>query len=103
MAPITNAHTHLELTDLVHLCPAEPMPFVRWMSRLVWHLQRRSPAQIGAAIAQGIAELKACGTTHVGDSSPDLDVRSEVDFARRLHEEFVDPSKIMALINQPLP
>ncbi len=67
MTPITNAHTHLELTDLAHLCPAEPVPFVVWMSRLVWHLRRRSPARIQTAIAQGIAELKACGTTHVGD------------------------------------
>ncbi len=67
MTPITNAHTHLELTDLAYLCPPEPVPFAAWMSRLVWHLRRRSKAQIEAAISQGIAELKACGTTHVGD------------------------------------
>jgi cytosine/adenosine deaminase-related metal-dependent hydrolase len=65
--PLTNAHTHLELTDLAHLCPAEPMPFARWMLRLAWHLRRRSPAQVQAAIAGGIAELQACGTTHVGE------------------------------------
>jgi cytosine/adenosine deaminase-related metal-dependent hydrolase len=67
MTPITNAHTHLELTDLAYLCPPDPVPFAAWMSRLVWHLRRRSKAQIEAAISQGIAELKACGTTHVGD------------------------------------
>ena len=67
MTPITNAHTHLELTNLAHLCPVEPMSFVAWMSRLVWHLRRRSKAQIETAIGQGIAELKGCGTTHVGD------------------------------------
>jgi cytosine/adenosine deaminase-related metal-dependent hydrolase len=67
MTPITNAHTHLELTDLAHLCPAEPVTFVRWMGRLIWHLGRRSPAQIRAAVDRGIAELKASGTTHVGD------------------------------------
>jgi cytosine/adenosine deaminase-related metal-dependent hydrolase len=67
MITIANAHTHLELTDLARLYPAEPVPFVRWMTPLVWHLRRRSPAQVQRAIAQGIAELKACGTTQVGD------------------------------------
>ena len=67
MEIVTNAHTHLELTDLAHLCPAEPVPFVTWMGRLVRHLRRRSTAQIQAGIARGIAELQACGTSHVGD------------------------------------
>jgi len=67
MTPVTNAHTHLELTDLAYLCPTEPISFAAWMGRLVWHLRRRSKAQTQAAISQGIAELKACGTTHVGD------------------------------------
>lgn len=64
---LTNAHTHLELTDLAQLCPTEPTSFVRWMGRLVWQLQMRTKAQIQASIAHGIAELQACGTTHVGD------------------------------------
>jgi cytosine/adenosine deaminase-related metal-dependent hydrolase len=34
-------------------------------------------------------------------SSPDLDVRAEADFARRLHGGLVDPDRITALINQP--
>jgi cytosine/adenosine deaminase-related metal-dependent hydrolase len=67
MLPITNAHTHLELTDLAHLCPAEPMPFVSWILQLVRHQRRRSKAQIQASIARGIAELQAHGTTYVGD------------------------------------
>ena len=67
MLPITNAHTHLELTDLAHLCPAEPMPFVSWILQLVRHQRRRSKAQIQASIARGIAELQTHGTTHVGD------------------------------------
>lgn len=69
MIPITNAHTHLELTDLAHLCPSEPVPFVRWMARFAWNRWRRSKAQVWASIHRGIAELKECGTTHVGDIS----------------------------------
>ncbi len=67
MAPLVNAHTHLELTDLAQLCPAEPMDFVAWLARLVWRLRQRSTAQIRAAIERGISELAACGVTHVGD------------------------------------
>jgi cytosine/adenosine deaminase-related metal-dependent hydrolase len=66
-ASITNAHTHLELTGLAHLCPSEPVAFTSWMRRLVWHRRRQSKAQIQASIERGIAELEACGTTHVGD------------------------------------
>ena len=69
MSPLTNAHTHLELTDLAYLCPKQPASFVKWLSRLALRQGRRSPSQIQAAIAQGIAELQACGTTHVGDIS----------------------------------
>jgi cytosine/adenosine deaminase-related metal-dependent hydrolase len=43
------------------------MSFVCWMARLVWHLRWRSPEQVRASIARGIAELRACGMTHVGD------------------------------------
>lgn len=69
MLPITNAHTHLELTGLSFLCPGEPVDFVSWMGRLVWHLRRCSEKEFRAGIEQGLAELKACGTTHVGDIS----------------------------------
>jgi 5-methylthioadenosine/S-adenosylhomocysteine deaminase len=67
MQAITNAHTHLELTDLAHLCPADPQPFATWLRRLVWALLWRPEQRVSAAIRQGIAELRACGTTHVGD------------------------------------
>ena len=69
MSNLTNAHTHLELTDLAHLCPVEPMDFVTWLGRLAWHLQWRAKAAIRTSIRRGIAELKACGITHVGDIS----------------------------------
>jgi cytosine/adenosine deaminase-related metal-dependent hydrolase len=67
MGPLTNAHTHLELTDLAHLCPTKPTTFVSWMGRLAWNLRKRSDTQVQASIERGIAELQSCGTTHVGD------------------------------------
>ncbi len=67
MILVTNAHTHLELTGLAHLCPVRPINFVTWLGRLAWQLRRQTTAQIQAGIARGIAELEACGTTHVGD------------------------------------
>ena len=69
MLPVTNAHTHLELTDLGHLCPPESVAFKSWMAQVEWHLQHRSQRQVQASIDHGIRELKACGTTHVGDIS----------------------------------
>lgn len=65
--PITNAHTHLELADLSYLCPSKSMSFVPWMTRLAWHSKWLAKRQIQSSIQRGIAELKACGTTHVGD------------------------------------
>jgi cytosine/adenosine deaminase-related metal-dependent hydrolase len=66
---LTNAHTHLELTDLAHLCPSQPQEFARWMMRLAPRMLRRSPSRVRASIERGIVELLACGTTHVGDVS----------------------------------
>lgn len=66
METLANAHTHLELTDLAHLCPSRPTPFFTWMGRLIWNLIWRR-RDIGAAIERGIQMLRACGTTHVGD------------------------------------
>jgi len=67
MLSTTNAHTHLELTDLAYLCPTEPQPFSTWLRRLVWALIWRRRSGIPDAIQRGIAELRACGTTHVGE------------------------------------
>ncbi len=64
---VTNAHTHLELTALTHLCPAQPTSFLPWLARVGWKISRLSREEILSAIAQGIAELKTYGTTHVGD------------------------------------
>jgi cytosine/adenosine deaminase-related metal-dependent hydrolase len=67
MQPTTNAHTHLELTDLARLCPVRPQPFFTWLRRLAWALLWRRKVDVAAAVQRGIAELRACGTTHVGD------------------------------------
>lgn len=68
MSPVlTNAHTHLELTGLSHLCPSQPIPFTRWMRTLILANSRRSRADIYRSVEAGIEELLACGTTHVGD------------------------------------
>jgi cytosine/adenosine deaminase-related metal-dependent hydrolase len=43
------------------------MPFVVWMRRLIWNLMRCRHRDVKAAVERGIDELRACGTTHVGD------------------------------------
>jgi cytosine/adenosine deaminase-related metal-dependent hydrolase len=67
MGTLTNAHTHLELTDLARLCPKEPVSIVSWLGRLAWDLRKQSKARVRASVQHGIAELQACGTTHIGD------------------------------------
>jgi cytosine/adenosine deaminase-related metal-dependent hydrolase len=67
MGSLTNAHTHLELTDLAHLCPREPVSLVSWMARLAWNLRKQSKARVQSSIEHGIAQLLACGTTYIGD------------------------------------
>jgi len=69
MLPVTNAHTHLELTDLGHLCPREAVALKPWIAEVEWHLQHQSQRQVRASVDHGIRELEACGTTHVGDIS----------------------------------
>ncbi len=64
---ISNAHTHLELTQLDFLCPQKPVEFSHWVLTLLQELKNRSERAIDESIERGIAELKSCGTTHVGD------------------------------------
>ena len=64
---LTNAHTHLELTGLAHLCPTEPVEFTRWIRALIRERARLTPADIRRGVEAGIEKLLACGTTHVGD------------------------------------
>jgi cytosine/adenosine deaminase-related metal-dependent hydrolase len=65
--PTANAHTHLELTGLSHLCPSEPTDFVPWLLRLGLQMSAQPRVRFRRGIEQGIAELEGCGTTHVGD------------------------------------
>ena len=67
MPIITNAHTHLELTGLAHICPSQPVDFINWIGKVAWRRRWRRISQIQADIALGIEELRACGTTNVGD------------------------------------
>lgn len=73
MQPITNAHTHLELSDLARLCPTAPQPFPSWLRRLTWALLWRRRGSAAAAVQRSIAELRACGTTHVAESPAELE------------------------------
>jgi cytosine/adenosine deaminase-related metal-dependent hydrolase len=41
--------------------------FLLWLRRVAWHLPRQSKTGVRASIEQGIAELEAAGTTHVGE------------------------------------
>ncbi len=67
MMPLTNAHTHLELTGLSCLCPSEPVSFPGWMARLALRTLCQPKNRIQERVRQGIRELQACGTSHVGD------------------------------------
>lgn len=74
MPPLVNAHTHLELSWAHSLLPATSQPFHEWMMRFVRRnrLSRQTAnheARLQKGIEQGIAQLLACGTTHVGDIS----------------------------------
>jgi cytosine/adenosine deaminase-related metal-dependent hydrolase len=52
---------------MARLCPARPTSFVTWLGRVGWQLSHMSAEDLRAGVGQGIAELQACGTTHVGD------------------------------------
>ncbi len=67
LQPVTNAHTHLELTDMDYLCPKEPEQLNVWMKKIVTHSKQRTYEETNVAIQRGINLLKKNGTTHVGD------------------------------------
>lgn len=64
-----NAHTHLELTHLSHLCPprGQPPGFTRWLTDLGSAMRKRSVAEMSRAAHDGIEELRAHGIDVVGD------------------------------------
>jgi cytosine/adenosine deaminase-related metal-dependent hydrolase len=71
--PLVNAHTHLELGCLAHLCPPEGgAAFVPWILGLVRARQKiaaQGSAPFRAAVEAGIAALRASGAATVGDIS----------------------------------
>lgn len=72
-APVTNAHTHLELGWLANYCPdVAGAPFFDWITGLIGRriaLGNRLAEVCNRAIEQGIKSLIDCGTTVVGDIS----------------------------------
>ena len=63
-----NAHTHLELSSLAHLCP-ERQPFDQWVQTLIQARQTLTEYAMQAAIEAAIATLLAADTVAVGDIS----------------------------------
>lgn len=75
-----NAHTHLDLTEARGLTPpSPPVPrgrgaggegvsdFTQWLRQVIAFRRTRTPAQVQADIAAGIAECLRFGTTLIGD------------------------------------
>jgi len=61
-----NAHTHLEFSDLAEPLGQPGLPFADWIRAVVaWRRARSDRAD--AAIARGLAECVASGTTSVGE------------------------------------
>ncbi len=67
--PVTNAHTHLELTSLSFLYSQGSGTLRSWMNRVYRHSQALTNEKILEAIHQGIQQLLSIGTTEVVDIS----------------------------------
>jgi len=67
MPGLVNAHCHLELSALGHLCPARPTAFIPWVTKLIAAKKKLAAADYQAAVAAGQEMLLAAGTTTVGD------------------------------------
>ncbi len=61
-----NAHTHLDLTGARGLCPPCP-DFTQWLRQVIAFRRTRTPDQVQADIAAGLAEALRFGTTLIGD------------------------------------
>jgi cytosine/adenosine deaminase-related metal-dependent hydrolase len=67
---LVNAHTHLDLTGMRGLALPSP-DFTGWLRRVIAHRRGRSPQEVRADIAAGLAESLSCGTTLLADISGD--------------------------------
>ncbi len=61
-----NAHTHLDLSDALGLCPPSP-DFVGWLAAVIAHRRRQTSKAVATAIATGLTQCRRYGTTLVGD------------------------------------
>jgi cytosine/adenosine deaminase-related metal-dependent hydrolase len=67
---LVNAHAHLDLSGMRGL--AAPTPdFPAWLGRVIAHRRQRTPEQVAADVAAGLAESVRHGTTLLGDVSGD--------------------------------
>ena len=69
---LVNAHTHLDQCWAAKFRPKTPVPFHNWLLRQTRRDQNMLQSETGekriqAGIEEGIAQLLAAGTTHVGD------------------------------------
>ena len=63
-----NAHTHLDLTGARGVCPPTP-DFTQWLRQVIAFRRSRTPEQVQADIAAGLAECLRFGATMLGDIS----------------------------------
>lgn len=80
LPPMTNAHTHLELTDFPQWAEAagetaEPGDFVDWIQRLVRVRRTVGDLAVAASLHKGLWESLAAGTGAIGDILTTLAVR----------------------------
>jgi len=61
-----NAHTHLDLSGARGQCPPTP-DFTQWLRGVIAFRRSRTPEQVQADIAAGLAECLRFGTTLIGD------------------------------------
>ena len=64
---LTNAHTHIELSGLAHLCPPAPTDFVSWQKGLIRALRSLSENDVRRGVTEGLRLLRDCGTGQVAD------------------------------------
>jgi aminodeoxyfutalosine deaminase len=63
---LVNAHTHLDLTGAKGLTPPQTV-FCSWLESVIAYRQSRTPEQVRADVAFGVAQCLAAGTTLIGD------------------------------------
>jgi 5-methylthioadenosine/S-adenosylhomocysteine deaminase len=66
---LINAHCHLELSCLRHLCPEDraDIDFIDWILTVIAAKRQSTPEDTARGIDQGLDELAAAGTTSIGD------------------------------------